>query len=58
MATFKEIAAAQEVFEQWFCEALGLDMSTKESEVIIRKMLDAAEKARATNRKLVSCSRY
>lgn len=42
--TDAQVRAAQEVFEQWFCEELGLDMDTKESDHIIRKMLEAALK--------------
>lgn len=40
--TIQQIQAAQEVFEQWFCEDLGLDMDSRESDWIISKMLEAA----------------
>jgi len=41
-ATEGQIKAAQEVFEKWFCEELGLDMDSAESENIVSKMLQAA----------------
>lgn len=40
--TAQQVQAAQEVFEQWFCEDLGLDMDSDESDYIISKMLKAA----------------
>ncbi|KVR21651.1 hypothetical protein WK13_34505 [Burkholderia ubonensis] len=41
------VAAAQEVFEKWFCEDLGLDMDSAESKHVIRRMLNAAAGAPA-----------
>jgi hypothetical protein len=39
------VEAAQTVFERWICEDLGLDISPKESETFIKKMLEAARTA-------------
>lgn len=47
LADERAIKAAQEVFEKWFCEELGLDMDAAESERVIGKMLCAALNARA-----------
>ncbi len=40
--TQAQIDAAQAVFEEWFCEELGLDMDIGEAERIVRRMLTAA----------------
>lgn len=40
--TIQQVQAAQEVFERWFCEDLGLDMDSAESDYIITKLLEAA----------------
>lgn len=36
------LIAAQEVMEQWLCDGLGLDINTRESESVVRRMLEAA----------------
>lgn len=40
--TEAQVKAAQEVFEEWFCNGLGLDLDAKESQTVIAKILDAA----------------